>query len=298
MKAVWKGSISFGLVNIAIKLYSAIQKHTLGFQLLHAKCHTPIAYKRWCTKCKKEIAWSEVVKGMKLSDGSYFVITKENLHELKPEKTTDISIVEFVDKKTISPIYYDSHYYIAPDTITEKSYYLLTECLKNLDRIAIGTFVMKDKEHICAIQPYEGFLLLSTLNYAYEIRDARAVKELGVSVSAHISAAELRLAEQLIKKLTKKKFDISRFKDTYIEKLKERIKRKAKGKKLASQVVRQPLSRGQKKEESLAKLLEQSIKRKPATMRQPVAYAKSARKPAARKKRTGHVRKKIARPKR
>lgn len=227
MRAIWKGTISFGLVNIPIEVYSAIQEHSLGFKLLHKKCHTPINYQRWCSHCNQVVEWADIVKGLKVDGDTYFIVTQESLKKLKPEKTDSIEIIEFVDALAIDPIYYDQHYYVAPAKASDKAYFLFTAALAHLNKVAVGRFVFKDKEYIGAIQPYMNGLLLTTLNYEYEIRPLAKLEEL--SPPAHMEARELKLAEQLITKLSKKKFDMSRFKDTFAEKLKEQIKRAAKG---------------------------------------------------------------------
>lgn len=169
-RAVWKGSINFGLVSISIELFTAIQPHVLGFKLLHSVCNTPIANKRWCPHCDREIAWEEVVKGLKLPDGSYFIITPDNLKKLKSQKTDTVDIMEFVDLAAISPVYYDQHYYMAPQKSTEKAFFLFAKALAKRNWAAIGQFVMRDKEYVCLLQPYGNALLLTTLNYEYEIK--------------------------------------------------------------------------------------------------------------------------------
>jgi DNA end-binding protein Ku len=231
MKAIWKGSLSFGLVNIAVELNSAIQAHALGFTLLHAKCKTPIEYLRECPKCKKKVAWDEVVKGIETKKGSYFILTLESLKELKPKRTESIDIIEAIDLSAIDPIYYEHHYYVVPSKSKPmlKAYALFSKALEQLNKIAVGTFVMKDKEYVCAIRPYKNILLLSTLNYAYEIRE--------IPAAAHVKAPaltkiELGLAVGLIKKLYKESFDIHKFKDTFAENLTKYLKAKAKGTKV------------------------------------------------------------------
>ncbi len=293
MKAVWKGTISFGLVQIPIQLYSAIQKQSLGFNILHAKCKSPVNYLRRCSKCKKTVEWADVIKGMKLSDGSYFVMTKENLKKLKPEKTDTISIVEVVNEEEISPIYYDGHYYIAPEKVTDKAYYLFLKVLEDLGKVAIGKFVMRDREHICAIQPYQDLLLLSTLNYLYEIREPSNVEQLSVAVSSRLNQTELTLAEQLIRKLTRKTFDMGDFKDTFAHQLKERIRKKAKGREIAAIAsAKKRVSRRKVEEESLRDLLQQSVKRKPTRVSsRSVALAKPAKKVRKTKKKTTRTKK-------
>lgn len=114
MKAIWQGTLSFGLVNIPVSLYSAVEAQALGFTMLCATCNNPITYKRWCNHCEKEVEWSNIVKGLKIKKDTYFVLTQENLHKLKPTKTDAINIVEFVDPSLIDPIYLEKHYYLAP----------------------------------------------------------------------------------------------------------------------------------------------------------------------------------------
>src|SRR5437868_5794495 len=113
-KSVWTGAISFGLVTIPIRLYSAVQEHLFGFTLLCKKCHTPIHYKRWCERCAKEVAWTDVVKGIELKKGKYLILTQQLIKTLKPTKTDTINITEFVDAALIEPIYFDHHYFAAP----------------------------------------------------------------------------------------------------------------------------------------------------------------------------------------
>ena len=222
MKPIWKGSISFGLVTIPVRLYSAIQEHAISFKMLHAKCHTPITYQRWCSHCKKEVAWNNIVKGYRLEDGSYVVLTQEKLNELRPQTTDSISIVEFVATSAIEPIYLEHHFYLGPEKAGEKSFILFKKALQDSGKVAIGTFVMRDKEYACMINPYGDAMLLSTLNYSYEIRDIKEVPNLGAS---KISSAEIVLAKQLIDKLTVKNFNLAQFKDTFAEQLKAAIKK-------------------------------------------------------------------------
>ncbi len=218
MKAVWQGSISFGLVNIPIALYTAVKAHPLGFTLLCSTCNTPISYKRWCNHCKKEVAWENVVKGLKLKGDTYFVLTQENLKALKPLTTEALTIIEFVDVALINPIYFEKHYYIAPKKHKEKAYFLFAAALNKTQKAAVGTFVMKDKEHVCIISPYKHALLLTTLNYSYEINDINNIETL--DDIPKITTQEVSLAIELIDRLTKKTFDMKQFKDTFALRLK------------------------------------------------------------------------------
>jgi DNA end-binding protein Ku len=260
MKSIWKGTISFGLVSIPVRLYSAIQEHALSFKMLHAKCHTPVEYKRWCPHCKKEVPWNSIVKGYKLEDGSYVVLTQEKLSELRPQTTDTISVVEFVATSAIEPIYLEHHFYLGPEKSGEKSFYLFKKALQDSRKVAIGTFVMRDKEYACMINPYGEVMMLSTLNYSYEIRDVKEVPNIGPSKK--LSNAEIALAKQLIDKLTVKKFNLAQFKDTFAEQLKAVLKKSKKEQIFAKKkkTKEKPLIVGQKKKEtSLATALRASL---------------------------------------
>lgn len=229
MKSIWKGSLSFGLVSIGIELYSAIERHSLGFKLLHSDCKTPIINKRWCSTCKKEVVWNDLVKGFKLSDGTYYIITPENLKKFKPFKSENINIVEFTNYENISPIYYDQHYYAMPSKINEKAFYLFVKALKDLNRCAIGQFVMKEKEYACSIMPYKTGMLLTTLNYDYELKELNKFQEIK---APKITPVELQLAKDLINKLTVDELNISQFKDNFALKLKKELSKASIGKKV------------------------------------------------------------------
>lgn len=229
MKAIWSGSISFGLVSIPVDLYAATQEHVLGFKVLCQTCQNPVSYRRWCDHCKKEVAWDHVVKGLEIKKGKFLVLTPETVKKLRPEKTSTITIVEFVNVADIAPIYFEHHYYIAPDKQAQKAYALLSQALKVMGKAAIGQFVMRDKQYVCSLQNYDRGILLSTLHYAYEIRSMDRLGQLAFK-QPKINAAELKLAKQLINTLTKKKFDISEFKDTFAQELKALIKKHKKGK--------------------------------------------------------------------
>lgn len=227
MKTIWKGSISFGLVNIPIKLYSAIEERGIKMKLLYKKDLSPIRYKRWSDKSSKEIAWEDIVKGVEIGEDEFIVITKAELEAIKPEKSKAIDIVEFVAAQQIDPIYFNAHYYIAPEKPKEKSFFLLKEVLGQTGKMAIGQFVMREKMYTCAIESYREGLLLTTLNYGYEIKDVSKIEEL--QKKPKLSKQELELAKQLIDKISVKNFNINDFKDTFHESLMKVIKKKEKG---------------------------------------------------------------------
>lgn len=227
MRVIWTGSISFGLVNIPIRLYPAVEPQTKGFRLLHKKDKIPLEYKRWCPKHKQEVAWDEVVKGLEIAKNKYFVLEKKELEELKPKRTDTIDIVEIIDSWQIDPIYFDHHYFLGPDSEKEKAYFLFRHALEQSAKAAIGRFVMREREHVCAIESYKEGLLLTTLNFAHEIRDIKKVDFL--EDAPNLKQQEITLAAQLIEKLEKKEFDIGEFNDTFMDELKKLVKKKAKG---------------------------------------------------------------------
>lgn len=270
MKAIWSGSISFGLVSIPIKLYSAIRSESsqLSFTMLCPTCKNPIHYKRFCEHCKKEIPYSEILKGLKLENGKYFIVTPQKLKEFKPERTDSIDILNFVELDLVPIIYYDAHYYLAPEKKGEKPYALFLEALKKSGKAAIGKFVMKDKEYLCSINPYQDILLLTTLNYQYEIRD---IDEIESQIKhSTITKAELDLALQLISRATKNKFDISGMRDEFSIKLLAAIKKGVKTK--IGKIKKEKIS--STKDQTLIKALKSSIKRPVAHSRRPAAMAK------------------------
>ncbi|HDD04929.1 MAG TPA: Ku protein [Candidatus Aenigmarchaeota archaeon] len=249
MRAIWKGSISFGLVSIPVKLYTATEPRLISLKELCPYCHSPLKHKRWCPKCEKEIAWEEVVRGFEIAKDQYVLISKKELDAIKLKSTKRIEIVGFVDED-IEPIYLEKHYYLSPEEGGERAFSLLVKAMEELNKIAIGKVVMKNKEYVVALTPYKGGLLLSTLHYAYEIRGMPEVEEVKVSKE------ELELAKELIRKMSMK-LDMSKFKDEYAEAFKEMIKKKLKGEKIEVKVEER-----EAKAKSLVDALKRSLKKR------------------------------------
>ncbi len=224
MKAIWRGSLNFGLVTIDIELVSAIKEHAVSFKLLHDKCHTQIHNMRWCNHCNKEVTWDHVVKGLPNSKNKFFIITKEALKQLKPLKSDTIVIDTFIDADKLQPLWFDAHYYGLARKEKDRAFSLFVTALAHSGKVAIGKVIMKEKEHVCAIQPYQDQLLVTTLHYPYEIRPLPKKK-----AEAHFDKEELKLAEYLIAKMSHKKISPSLFKDTFIEKLKKALTSKKLG---------------------------------------------------------------------
>lgn len=262
MKSIWNGSISFGLVSIPVRLYASAQEHVLGFRMLHKKCNTPLELKRWCPHCKQEVTWENVVKGIQLERGKYFVLTQDAIAKLKPQKTDTIVIDSFVDKEMVDRVYYNTHYYMAPEKV-QRSFTLFQHALGASNKVAIGTFVMRDREHTCMIESYHEGLLLTTLYYSYEIRP---VENLAIFQEKQptIASNELKLARELIGQMTHKTINLAKFKDTFAQELKKRIKQKAAGKLIELEETKKTRKRKKEKEETLSDILKASLHEKHA----------------------------------
>lgn len=226
MRAIWSGAISFGLVNIPIKLNSAIEtSEGLDFDMLSKKDMARIRYARIDTKTGKEVAWKDIVKGYEYAKGKYVVITDEDFKKASPEKSRSVDIIQFTKEEEIDPIYYEKPYYLVPDKGAHKPYHLLIKALEETKTVGLAEFMLRNRMHICALKAKDGALLLHQLRWQEEIREVPEVEKHGEK----ISAKEADLAKKLINQLTEK-FDPSAFKDTYASELKKLIKAKAAGK--------------------------------------------------------------------
>ncbi len=255
MRSLWTGSISFGLVNIPIKLYSAVQSSSLDLDMLDKKDHANIQFKRVNEKTGKEVAWENIVKGYKV-DNEYVILTDEDFKKASPEKTKTIDITEFVELEEVQPIYYDASYYVEPEKNGGKAYVLLRDALTKSKKAALGTFVLRNKENLCLINSSDDILVLHKIRYAQEVRSTEDVKV----PEAKVSTAEIQMAMKLIDQLTGK-FDIEKYKDTYTETLMKFIEAKAKGKKFEAPKLHVAHSRSKDLMEELKASLSQ-VKRK------------------------------------
>lgn len=254
MRDVWRGTLSFGLVNIPIRLYSALEPQGKGFTLLHKQDKIPIKYKRWCPKHKKEIEWDDIAKGIEIKKNRYYVIEKEELQALKPKRTDIIEILEIINSRQVDPIYFESHYYVGPEREKEKPYFLFRHVLQDSAKAAIGRFVMRDKEHVCLIESYSSGLLLTTLTYAHGVRDINKVDFL--ASAPQLQPREISLARQLIEKLEKPEFDMKQYRDTFMDELKALVMRKSKGEQIKASVEKKK----DKQEKNLIVALKESLK--------------------------------------
>jgi DNA end-binding protein Ku len=236
-RAIWSGSISFGLVNIPVKLYSAVSRKTVHFNQLDARTGARVKQKRVDAETGEEVPWDQIVKGYELDSGAYVTISDDELAALDPKAVRTIEIEEFVDLASIDPIFYDSAYFLAPDKAS-KPYALLARAMEEEGKVGIARFVLRTKQYLAAIRPSDGRILLSTMVYADEINDPASIDELDTVVDIEISDKELAMASQLVESLSTE-FEPDRFKDTYRESVLELIEKKAAGEEVvasASQV--------------------------------------------------------------
>ena len=224
MKAIWTGSIGFGLVNIPVKLYSAVEESSLDFDMLDSKDFSNIKFKRVNEKTGKEVAWENIVKGYML-DGKYVVLDKTDFERASPENTKHIEITAFTEENDIDSNYFEAPYYLEPEKTGVRAYALLNAALKKSGKAGIGIFVMREREHLCIIKAQENALVLNRIRFAQEIRPTDELKLPEITVKA----PEVKMAVDLIKQLSGP-FDISAYKDDYSEKLLKIIKEKSKGK--------------------------------------------------------------------
>jgi DNA end-binding protein Ku len=232
MRAIWSGAIGFGLVNIPVKLFSAVEASELDLDMLDKKDHANIKYQRVNANTGKEVAWENIVKGYKVDD-RYVILEKEDFERASPEKNKIIEIMEFTDEKEINSIYYETPYFLQPEKNGAKAYALLLEALEKTGKVGIGSFVLRNRESLVVIKPYEDILLLNKIRFQEELRDTSEIK----IPKASNKPAEIKMATQLIDQLTQE-FDIARYKDSYSDKLMKVIKEKAKGKKPAKSPLR------------------------------------------------------------
>ncbi len=227
MKSVWNGSIAFGLVNIPVRVYLAT--HDIE-PPLHSLCKNGhrIVYKRWCPVENREVSWQELKKGFELSADKYVVLEKEDLEKIRIPSTKTIEVKEFVEAGQLDPIYVDRSYYVVPDKNGERAYALFFSVLAMLNKLAIGTFTMNDKEHVVALRAYQKGLLMQTLHYNEEIMPIEDLAELKNLPKPE--KKELELAQLLVQKLSKESLNMAQFADSYAEALRNLIKAKASGK--------------------------------------------------------------------
>lgn len=225
MRPLWSGSISFGLVNIPVKLYSASEERALKFNLLDKKTLSPISYKKVKKGTDEEVEQGDIVKGYACGKGKYVVLTPQDFRRADPRKSELLDIVSFADVEEIDSKLFDKPYFIEPAKKSEKAYALLRDALQKSGKVGIAQYVFHEKEHIGAIRPEDKMLMLIQLRYADELRKPEGLTK---PSSSGYTKKELDLALSLIKNLDEP-FDINDYHDTYVDELRKVIQQKAKG---------------------------------------------------------------------
>ncbi len=236
MRAIWKGSISFALISIQVKVYTATKKKALPFHLLHKSDYTPLEYLRWCPNDKVEVPWTDIVRGYEYQKKKYVTLTDEELEKLPQKASKSINIQGFIDAGEIEPIYMQKPYYLEPEEASARPYALLREAMRETGKVALAKFTLKDREHLAIIRLYGDVLLLDTLHYADEIASPET---LDIPRQVELSKTELSLATELISKFTEE-FKPEDFQDTYTKSLLELIDAKVQGREVTIPPPPQP----------------------------------------------------------
>lgn len=277
-RAMWSGSITFGMVSIPVKLYSATNAKDISFNLVHAACGTKVQQKRWCPTEDVEVPWEEIVRGYEYSKGRFVTLTDADFEQLPLPSKHTIDISAFVEAEEIDPVYYEKSYFLEPESRGEKPYALLLKALEEKELTGIATITMRKKEQLCSIRGQAGTLMLETLFYPDEVQLEREVDLDKVKIDAR----ELNMAFTLID-LLRKPFEPEEYRDHYREALSELIDAKLEGK----EVVTSPPPRDAKVID-LADALARSVA---AARKGGVAKAKARQRPAPTRRRKSTARK-------
>ncbi len=224
-RAIWKGAVSFGMVSIPIKLYTATEEKDVSFNLLHKKDGARIKQQRYCPEDDAVVEWNDVVRGYEIGPDQYVVMEPEDFEKVPVDTTHAIEITDFVPADQIDPIYYQKTYYLEPDKIGAKPFALLREVLKDSSLVALAKVTLRQKEQLCTLRLYENTIAMETMLYADEIRSAR---DLDMPEETAIGEKELAMAKSLVDMLTGD-FEPEKYHDNYREALLELIERKAEG---------------------------------------------------------------------
>lgn len=251
-RALWSASISFGLVNIPVKMYPATQDKGVHFHQIDSKTKCRVHHKLFCPG-QGDISPNEITKGYEIAPDQYIIVNKNELEALEPEKSQSIEITEFVDLASIDPLYYDRPYYLLPDKAAAKAYRLLVTAMSKSAKVGIAKFVMRNKEYVAALRPIGDVMCIEIMRFADELV---STEQLEAPKSVEVGEKELKMAQQLIESLTEE-FQPEKYHDEYTEKLKELIDKKAQGR----EIVTEPTAtKAEGKVISLMAALEKSLK--------------------------------------
>lgn len=277
MHTMWKGTISFGLVNIPIKLHAATEDKDIKLRSLHKKCHSPIRYEKVCPVCGEELDAKEIVKGYEIAKGKFVVLEEEKLEELRKQtEEKAVEIMDFLDMREIDPVYFNRSYYMSPNEGGVKAYGLLRKALTESEKVGLARIVMRSKEQLAVIRVYENTLLMETIHYPDEVRRASDVPN--VPQDDEVSKKEIETAILLIDQLTTS-FEPEKYTDAYRSNLMALIESKRTGKKLVTAKVKEP-------ENNVTDLM--------AALQASIDRAKPAKKPAKKPKKAAKTKAKEA----
>ncbi len=226
MQTVWKGSISFGLVNIPVRMFAATEDRDIKFRYLHKQCNTPIKYSKVCPTCNFEVGQDDIIKGFEYEPGKFVLINDEDLAGIAPEINKSIEILDFVDMKEIDPIYFAKSYYLSPQETGGKAYSLLKESMDNTGKIGIAKITIRNKQSLAAIRVFQNLLVMETIYFPDEIRPVASVPDIPLNIK--LEEKELEMAKHLIENLSTN-FVPEKYTDDYRLALKELINKKIVG---------------------------------------------------------------------
>jgi len=256
-RPIANGNISFGLVSIPVKLFSATRSKSVSFNLLHGKDLSRIQQKIYCPVDDAIVDRSELVRGYEVEKGRYVAFTDEELKQLEARDDHTIEITEFVPLAQVDPVYFEESYYLGSETGASKAYRLLADAMAQSGRVALGRYTMRGKEHLVLIRPYAKGLMLHTIYYADEVR---SVDEVDRATSEPVKDAELTLAGRLIDELTEKKFDATKYRDSYRDRVLEAAQQKVSG----QEVTEVPVERRRGQVIDLMQALKASLEKRGA----------------------------------
>ena len=229
MRTLWKGSISFGLVNVPIKMYTATSKKNIRFRQLHSECHNPISYKKYCPTCEEKVESGDIVKGYEYEKGKYVILRDEDFDNIPVASTKTIDIVDFVDLEDIDPVYYSKSYYLSPSEGGEKAYILLSQAMKDSNKVAIAKITIRNKESLACIRVLDNeTICLETMFFPAEVRDSADLRIEDLTGKIEVNENELSMAKELISNLSTE-FEPEKYTDEYREELLNIIRQKIEG---------------------------------------------------------------------
>jgi DNA end-binding protein Ku len=264
--AIGSGTISFGLVSIPVKLYTAASSTAVSFNLLHAKCGSRIRQQTFCPTCNEVVERSALVRGYEFAKDQYVRVTDDELKAVEGEASQTIDIAEFVPLAKVDPIYFERTYYLGPDKGGEKPYRLLADALAKAEQVALAKFVMRGKENLVLIRSAQGGLMLHSMYFADEVRK---FDEIDKGQSAKIKAGELELAVKLIEGLSADEFEPDQYKDEYRDRVLDVINKKVEGKEVTAAAP----APERKQVIDLMEALKESLAKRPVRERKPLAKA-------------------------